>query len=113
MANTRVDVLADVEDVTDAELRGGRRHELHQPTRALRRDGARLEIRLDADDRLDKLGRERVPRGCRTDQIAVGRRALSDARRGRGRRRLGARRGFDVPDVEDAVTLLQADLGGG
>src|SRR5437773_321975 len=50
-----LDVLARVEDVADPEQPRRLRHELHQAARALRRDCARLKVRLHADDGFDEL----------------------------------------------------------
>src|SRR3989454_933119 len=71
VADPALDVLARIEDVADAELRRRRGHELHQPARALGRYGARFEVRLHADDRLDELPRALVPGGRRADQVAI------------------------------------------
>src|SRR5437899_7441037 len=115
VADPALDVLARIEDVADAELRRRRGHELHQPARALGRYGARFEVRLHADDGFNELRGERVPLGRRADQVAVRRHGLRGDRFAGWRRRLRRDdlRWRDVPDVEHAVTLLHADLGGG
>src|SRR5207249_5429775 len=114
VSDPALDVLAHVEDVADAKPCRRRRHELHQPTRALTRDRARLEVRLHKDDRLDQLGRERVSRCCRADQVAIrpcGSRGDGVIRWRRGFRHDRLRR-LDVPDIEHTVTFLYANLGG-
>ena len=61
MARSSIDVLARVEAVADAQDRGGPRHELHEPPRALSGHRSRIEARFRADDCPDEVGRHGVP----------------------------------------------------
>ena len=60
MADARVDVLARIERVPDAENRGGLRHQLHEPLGALVGLSAGVESRFRPDDRPDEALRDRV-----------------------------------------------------
>src|SRR2546422_8113529 len=62
VADARVDVLARVEGVPDAEHRGRLRHQLHEPPRALSGHRSRVESRLRPDDRPDETLRHGVSR---------------------------------------------------
>ena len=52
VTGTRLDVLAGVKGIVDAQIARGPRHQLHQPLGANPREGPGLEIRLGRDDRL-------------------------------------------------------------
>ena len=62
------DVFGRVERVDDAELLRRRRHQLHQPHCALRRDRPGIEGRLHLDDRPDQLRPDTVLTGVLPDQ---------------------------------------------
>lgn len=59
MADAAADVVDRVIGVLDAMKPCRRRHQLHEPHRALRRGRARLEVRFGANHRFDEIGVER------------------------------------------------------
>src|SRR5438132_1483865 len=72
VADARVDVLARVEGVPDAEHRGRLRHQLHEPPRALSGHRSRVESRLRPDDRPDETLRHGVSRRRVGDLTGIG-----------------------------------------
>ena len=64
-------ILARAEGVRHAELPDRRRHQLHQPHRALRRRGHRVEARFDLDDRAHEVGPHAVLARVFLNQVVV------------------------------------------
>src|SRR5437867_7024028 len=71
MAGARAEVLARVEGVPHAEDRGGLRHQLHEPTRALSGHGSMVESRFHPDHSPDEALRHRISRRRLGDLLGV------------------------------------------
>ena len=83
IANPAQDVLARVEDVAYLHTLGRARHELHQALSADPRDGARIVITFDLDDRAHQLFGDLIEGGRLANDIVVAAETLARGITGR------------------------------
>ena len=100
IAGAAVDVLVGEEGVVDAELGGGRGHELHEAAGSGARDGVREAVAFRVDDGGEEFGVDVVDgAGVGEEFVELGRGGLRVGEFGCGRRRRRVGDGFYAEDV--------------